>query len=109
MRWTLPKQMHCRVGRLLGRISSGALVLFAFLLFSAILHLPREVEHWSADFVASTLSTQLNTQVDDIVLVYVTDATLKDKPYVSPIDRANLLGPHWIANWRRQKRNTRRS
>jgi adenylate cyclase len=79
--------MRSRVGLLLGRISSGALVLFAFLLFSAILHLPREVEHWSVDLVASTLSTQLSTQVDNIVLVYVTDATLKDKPYVSPIDR----------------------
>lgn len=65
-------------------------ILVAFLLFSALLHLPHDAEHWSADFVTSQFSTRLKAQRQDIVLVYVTAATVADKPYVSPIDRGML-------------------
>jgi adenylate cyclase len=65
-------------------------VVVGFLAFSALLHLPVDAEHWSADLVTARFSPRLDTQHKKIVLIYVSDKTLADSPYVSPIDRKLL-------------------
>jgi CHASE2 domain-containing sensor protein len=65
-------------------------VLVGFLAFSALVHLPTDAEHWSSDIVTAHFSKRLKTQHKSIVLVYVSDTTLGDYPYLSPVDR-NLL------------------
>jgi CHASE2 domain-containing sensor protein len=65
-------------------------VLVGFLLLASLLHLPHDIEHWSADFVTSQFSTRPETQDNRIVLVYIGSGTLANQPYVSPIDRAIL-------------------
>src|ERR1700730_3552412 len=65
-------------------------VFVGFLVFSALLHLPHDAEHWSADFVTAKFSKRLKSQHQSIVLVYVSETTLERFPYVSPIDRKFL-------------------
>jgi CHASE2 domain-containing sensor protein len=65
-------------------------VFVGFLVFSALLHLPHDAEHWSADFVTAKFSKRLKSQHQSIVLVYVSETTLERFPYVSPIDRRLL-------------------
>jgi adenylate cyclase len=66
------------------------LVLIGFLALSALLHVPHDVEHWSADLVTSKFSRKLSTQHPDIALVYIRNKTLDPYPYLSPIDRGLL-------------------
>jgi adenylate cyclase len=65
-------------------------IFVGFLVLTALLHLPHDVEHWSADFITSRFSTRPATQDPRIVLVYVSATTLAGEPYESPMDRGLL-------------------
>jgi CHASE2 domain-containing sensor protein len=69
-----------------------AAVVLGFLAFTALVHLPVDTEHWSDDLIISLFSKRAGDQDQHkrIVLVYVSDATLEDRPYTSPIDRGIL-------------------
>ena len=72
-------------------IAYATALAIAFLLLSGVLHLPREGEHWSTDFLIANLSTsRYDHQYPQITLVFVSQSTLKNEPYVSPVDRKIL-------------------
>jgi adenylate cyclase len=75
------------------RLLSGGYILAVAagaLLLSALLHLPHGPEHWSADLRTALLSKRPTSQHEKIVLVYVTDETLKRYYYTAPTDRGLL-------------------
>jgi adenylate cyclase len=68
-------------------------ILIGFLAFHALLDLPHDVQHWSADLMTANFSQRAKHQNPDIVLIYVSRSTLDGPPYypyVSPIDRKLL-------------------
>lgn len=70
------------------------IVGFGALSLSFLLDPPHSPENWSSDLVTSHFSETAKGQNPDIVLVYISEFTLADKPYLSPIDRkvlANLV------------------
>jgi CHASE2 domain-containing sensor protein len=73
-------------GRLDWMLAAGA---GAFAL-SVLIDLPKGPEHWSSDWIAAYWSKRPETQGKDLALVYVSEQTLRDRPYLSPIDRRVL-------------------
>lgn len=67
-----------------------AAIAVAFLMLTLLLHLPHGPQHWSGDLQTRFLSPRPATQDNRIVLVYVSEKTLADKPYLSPVDRGVL-------------------
>jgi adenylate cyclase len=78
-------------------------VVAGFLAFTLLLHMPHDLEHWSADLMISNFSGREAHQDKRIALVYVSESTLArcssvssgDCAYLSPIDRgllAQLIG-----------------
>jgi adenylate cyclase len=67
-----------------------ASILVGFLLFSLLLHFPHDWQHWSADLITSRLSPRLDHQHPDIALIYISNDSLKDYDYLSPVDREFL-------------------
>lgn len=65
-------------------------IIAGFLALTALLHLPHDMEHWSADFIIANRSKHLQQTNRDIVLVYISETTLAKYPYLSPIDRGLL-------------------
>ena len=74
---------------LLGLIYVGALS-------AGLFFLPRmaptllEVEHWTADWRSALFSDQIESQYPDIAVITISEETLADYPYRSPIDRGLL-------------------
>src|SRR5713101_4007563 len=61
---------------------------------SFLLDPPHSPEHWSSDLLTAHFSKTAESQNQNIILVYISESTLADKPYLSPIDRevvANLV------------------
>jgi CHASE2 domain-containing sensor protein len=63
---------------------------------SFLLDPPHSPEHWSSDLLTAHFSKTAESQNQNLILVYISEATLEfaDKPYLSPIDRevvANLV------------------
>ena len=79
---SLKRQLKLTLFVLLAAIGFVAAFLLA--------HLPHGPEHWSADLRTAWLSDWPATQHPQIVLIEVTDTTLQDYRYVSPIDRKLL-------------------
>jgi CHASE2 domain-containing sensor protein len=59
----------------------GAIALFV------LIDMPDGPEHWSSDLVTAFLSEHPKAQDKNIALVYISEETLRDAQYVSPIDR----------------------
>ncbi|HEY4919057.1 MAG TPA: CHASE2 domain-containing protein [Xanthobacteraceae bacterium] len=55
-----------------------------------LVHLPHGPEHWSADLRTAWLSDRLPSQHPRIAIVEVTEATLRNSDYLSPVDRSVL-------------------
>ena len=53
-------------------------------------HFPHGLDHWSTDLKTAYLSERLTTQHPRIALIIVSDRTLEEYPYVSPVDRQLL-------------------
>jgi adenylate cyclase len=51
---------------------------------------PHSPEHWSSDMVTARFSKTARGQNPDLVLVYISETTLANIPYLSPIDRGML-------------------
>ena len=49
--------------------------------------LAQGLDHWSTDLQIATLSPRRPAQYPRIALIVITDRTLQDRPYTSPIDR----------------------
>jgi adenylate cyclase len=64
--------------------------VLCFLLGFFLVDLPHGPEHWSADLRTAWLSTRPTTQHPRIALIYVSDTTLEQSPYLSPVDRKVL-------------------
>jgi CHASE2 domain-containing sensor protein len=62
----------------------------AFILAFFLIDFPHGPEHWSADLRTAYLSQRLASQHPRIALIYVSSKTLKQYPYVSPVDRQLL-------------------
>jgi adenylate cyclase len=60
---------------------AGALALFV------LIDMPHGPEHWSSDLVTAFLSKHPEVQDKNIALVYISEGTLREAQYVSPIDR----------------------
>jgi CHASE2 domain-containing sensor protein len=54
---------------------------------SFLLDPPHSPEHWSSDLLTAHFSQTAESQNQNIILVYISESTLADKPYLSPIDR----------------------
>ena len=54
---------------------------------SFLLDPPHSPEHWSSDLLTAHFSKTAKSQDQDIILVYISETTLADQPYLSPIDR----------------------
>jgi adenylate cyclase len=61
-----------------------------FLLAFFLIDLPQGPDHWSADLITKYFSKRLEQQHGKIALVEITNRTLDQYPYVSPIDRKLL-------------------
>jgi adenylate cyclase len=72
-----------------GRVYIIAVILGALCL-SALLDPSHGPQHWSADWATALLSKRPSAQDGRIALIYISDATLTNYPYVSPIDRQFL-------------------
>jgi adenylate cyclase len=79
------------VGQLDWMLAAGA----AAFALSVLIDVPNGPEHWSSDLVTAYLSKRPEAQDKQIALVYISEATLRDASYISPIDRhvlAQLIG-----------------
>jgi CHASE2 domain-containing sensor protein len=74
------------VGRLDWMLAAGAAAFAVFVLIDV----PNGPEHWSSDLATAWLSKHPKAQDEHIALVYISEATLRDAWYVSPIDRRVL-------------------
>ena len=74
-------------------LATAAWVLFGticVMLTIAFTHGPDGPLNWVPDQAIEKLSPRSSAQSRKVVLVYVTDATLKDLPYIAPVDRQVL-------------------
>jgi adenylate cyclase len=79
------------VGQLDWMLAAGA----AAFALSVLIDVPNGPEHWSSDLVTAYLSKRPEAQDKQIALIYISEATLRDASYISPIDRhvlAQLIG-----------------
>jgi CHASE2 domain-containing sensor protein len=81
------KIFRTQFGKSTAYVLAGAV---GFLLVFFLIHLPHGPEHWSADLRTALWSKRLDRQHDKIALVEVTNRTLEQYPYSSPIDRKFL-------------------
>jgi len=65
-------------------------IVIGTLLLSVLHDIPHGPDHWSADLRTALLSKRPASQHKQIVLVYVTDETLKRFTYTAPTDRGFL-------------------
>lgn len=76
------------------RLALGLLYVAA--LSAGLFFLPRmapallQMEHWTADWRSSLFADQIETQNPDIAVITISEETLADYPYRSPIDRGLL-------------------
>lgn len=68
----------------------GLAGVLGFILVFVLIDLPQGLEHWSTDLITKYFSKRLDKQHDKIALVEITNTTLDNYPYVSPIDRKLL-------------------
>ena len=79
------------VGQLDWMLAAGA----AAFALSVLIDVPNGPEHWSSDLVTAYLSKRPEAQDKQIALVYISEVTLRDASYISPIDRhvlAQVIG-----------------
>ena len=71
-------------------------LVYVGLLSAGLFFLPRmapallQVEHWTADWRSALFSDQISSQNPDIAVITISEETLADYPYRSPIDRGLL-------------------
>lgn len=73
-----------------GAIVYVLLIGAASLALTTLLHFPHGPEHWSSDLRTAFLSERPASQDGRIALIYVTEKTLENHPYLSPTDRQLL-------------------
>jgi CHAT domain-containing protein/CHASE2 domain-containing protein len=85
-------KMTCSVARSMKRAVYMPARAAIFLMVFLLVDLPQGPDHWSADLITKYFSKRLDKQHNRIALVEITNNTLDQYPYVSPIDRSLLAG-----------------